>query len=618
MTSLKSMIEESMTHKNFCPLFARVLGEMLEKKGKSFEPLYNYINLFFYSTGNGGIIKFNKETNTVDPLEKDVSNITGRDNKIVNYYLTNSKFKSRVFSLKALPRDKSMFKVTECRYVGDEKIEKGYINLMGSMKKFCYDEAPALDVLHSLNKDKKVKDGFKRMMAHIRKVWANNNENTMDYLKKWIACTINGVKTGTFLYLKSKEGTGKSMVVDFIQKHVLGHGVVKIVNDVDKMFEWNKTLIGTLLLNLDEPKTKNYKAFQNDLKIAVNRGNLHVNQKFKDPYEVERTFNVIITTNLNIIKIDDDNKRRCVYLDVNEEYIGNDDYFKNILNECYNDEVGRYFYNFFINYYEKTDKKEFESLEINKPHTENYKGALASHTPTHISFLKDEHLRKNNIIFHTKDSFYKNYEKYCKDAHKTPFHRVMFFTQLNSLKIFSIGRISRNGTRPYIIYTELSDLYDLLFDKEFIDEKHDDIDKEELLKLPMKDDKINFSYIDKTYKPKIEAIDDEPEEDEEDDNILKIQLENEKKEKKELKGENHKLKDEIRKLKELLSKSTKPQNTEEKEIISNDDDDDNDSINLADFCEEEDDETDEPDKIIECKKNKVIGNTKKKLITVEL
>lgn len=614
MTSLKSMIEESKTHKNFCPLFAKILGEKLKKKEKGFEPLYNYINLFFFKV-NGGIMKLNKINNTIEMIEKDIKNEVGSDSKYVKAYLESAYFVARHFKVDVIPNEKQRICEGTITDMDGNEYKEDVINVLGSMKSFCYDKTKPYDILKELSKKEGVKDGFKTMMNHIKKVWANNDDYMYDYLKRWMACTIKGVKVEIYLYLKSQEGTGKTRVIDFLRNHVLGNGVVSVIDNVDEAIKWSHPFKGKLLVNFNEPTTTQPKALQNWLKNLTDKGEMWITEKNKSSFEVNKTFNIIITSNDSIIHLSHKNKRRCTQLDINEDLLKNKEenkkYFNNLSSKCFNDDVGKYFYFYFINYYDEYHKeKDFHNFQMDKPTTKNYTQSIAASTPTHISFLKDEHLRKNNIILHTKEIFYENYLKYCKEKHYKSFGRSAFFKNLYDLKdVFVNDRKNLKGDRQRIIYGELSILYDKLMDDLLIDKEHDDIDKEDLLKLPYNGNEINYSYINKTYKPKIEVIDDEPdsEDGEDDKDITAIQLENEKKENKELKGENHKLKDEIRKLKELLSKSNKPENTEEKEVINDDDNDDddsdNESINLADFCEQEEEE---PVKVIQCKKKGIV------------
>ncbi len=60
------------------------------------------------------------------------------------------------------------------------------------------------------------------MLDYIKLLWADNNENMYEYLLKWFANMIKGIKNSSCLYAKGAEGIGKSTLTNFVRDHVIG------------------------------------------------------------------------------------------------------------------------------------------------------------------------------------------------------------------------------------------------------------------------------------------------------------------------------------------------------------------------------------------------------------
>jgi hypothetical protein len=87
-----------------------------------------------------------------------------------------------------------------------------YINLFpGYLHKDCA-ETPTKNDLEKVEK----------VWSHIKIVWCSNNDSLFQYVKCWIAHMVSGRKMISSLYLKSEQGTGKSIITDFLKFKVLG------------------------------------------------------------------------------------------------------------------------------------------------------------------------------------------------------------------------------------------------------------------------------------------------------------------------------------------------------------------------------------------------------------
>ncbi len=92
------------------------------------------------------------------------------------------------------------------------------------------------------------------VLYHIRHVWANNNEESYRYIMSWLADLIQnpGRKCGVALVIRSTQGTGKQLILDWFGENILGDmwlympGLKLVTGD------FNAILAEKLLVNLDE------------------------------------------------------------------------------------------------------------------------------------------------------------------------------------------------------------------------------------------------------------------------------------------------------------------------------------------------------------------------------
>ena len=72
--------------------------------------------------------------------------------------------------------------------------------------------------------DKKTKASGELMLSYIRKVWADNVNDSYIYIINWLANMVQGNKNISCIYNKHVlEGTGKSTLTEFIAEYVMGY-----------------------------------------------------------------------------------------------------------------------------------------------------------------------------------------------------------------------------------------------------------------------------------------------------------------------------------------------------------------------------------------------------------
>jgi hypothetical protein len=69
-----------------------------------------------------------------------------------------------------------------------------------------------------------IQDKVNIMLNYIKEVLCSSNESHYNYLLKWVANMVHGNKNDSILYLRSKQGYGKSTLFEFLSTFVVGDG----------------------------------------------------------------------------------------------------------------------------------------------------------------------------------------------------------------------------------------------------------------------------------------------------------------------------------------------------------------------------------------------------------
>ena len=151
----------------------------------------------------------------------------------------------------------AFFKVVRTFNAPPVDFEKQTINVMG-MPLLTREKCGALEDLPD-----EAKEGAWFIADHIKNVWTSNNDDQYDFVIRWLAhIIVGGKKLETALYLKSIQGTGKSMIITFLMRKLLGYTLTlqTLTNSMLQPDAFNSILDGKLLVNFNEiPKATHNK-----------------------------------------------------------------------------------------------------------------------------------------------------------------------------------------------------------------------------------------------------------------------------------------------------------------------------------------------------------------------
>ena len=245
---------------------------------------------------------------------------------------------------------------------------------------------------------------------HIKIVWCSGKKELFDYNKNWICCMVSGRKMTTCIYLKSIQGTGKTVITEFLQSKVLGHKIVYITSNSDCLYSFNHQIYGKLLLVFEELPSMNKSLWclvGNSLKHFITGKTYTHKEKMKTDFETTNNFSIILSSNNNAIKIEADD-RRTVVNDVSHEKVGDFQYFDKLFEATNNDLVGEAFYWYCLEYSNNnTNFKEYPP-----PFSETKKDLIVENLHSLFIYIKEIFIKNQDDIDMPFADFYDNYTQY--------------------------------------------------------------------------------------------------------------------------------------------------------------------------------------------------------------
>ena len=175
------------------------------------------------------------------------------------------------------------------------------------------------------------------ILKHIREVWASDSEEMYNYIIKWLAFVVQKFpqKTGKNIILNGDEGTGKSMVMEWLKESVFGDSLCYTTSGSEMLTRgFNSHLAGKLIVCLEELKgdtDTSWKHAIDVIKHLTTSKTINMERKGVDVKEDINAMNIIAFTNYehalpNVTGMN----RRLVLNRVSDKYKGNAAYFQRL------------------------------------------------------------------------------------------------------------------------------------------------------------------------------------------------------------------------------------------------------------------------------------------------
>jgi phage/plasmid-associated DNA primase len=254
---------------------------------------------------------------------------------------------------------------------------------------------------------KHIKDKCQIFLNYMFDVLANKREDVFLHLKKWISNMCKGEKNDSALVLKTlAKGVGKSTLPQMLAKHILGPKLCLETGSEPLKSRFNHILGGKLLVSFEELETfstAEWSAVESVLKRQITSDSIVLQAKGQDAFTTKNINNYILLSNHDLY----DSDRRMFVLDVQTHYKGNREYWSNIYNNCFNNDVGNALYSYFY----EIDTNNYHPQDY--PLTENKLNSISKRLDFVYQYLKEEHILSNKDLKSKLSDLYDEFTFWC-------------------------------------------------------------------------------------------------------------------------------------------------------------------------------------------------------------
>ena len=294
------------------------------------------------------------------------------------------------------------------------------------------------------------------------------------------------------IMLKGLEGCGKNIFINMFAYGIIGKEYATATSIPEKQFfgQFNSSLQSRVLAIINEGKNGLRECIDR-LKDFITEDSISIEKKGKEPIILDNFCNFIgDTNNWNILNISPTD-RRFVWLECNNEYVGNKEYFDELADACKNDEVLSAFFHYLINEVSNEDI----DFQKTRPITAVYKKLQRINLPNPIKFLiylndnkmdYKKYQGKEFVIYRPSD-LHDDYKLYCLRNKYETFTLDQFESKITEKEnngivkdLFhksKVFRFYKNDFEAYIkSFNNLEDLYDMtdelsMWDESFINDE---------------------------------------------------------------------------------------------------------------------------------------------------
>lgn len=357
----------------------------------------------------------------------------------------------------------------------DEKLEKRYFNMFQGLR-----------VQHlPINKDYV---RAQRILNHIKVVICNNDEYTYNWVLIYLSAILKGIKTNVMIMIRGMEGCGKNVLLNAIAYGLIGADYAIATSSPEKQFFGNfNSLLQNRIFSIINEGQHGLRSCMDNIKDLITEDRINIEKKGIDAISLQNYNNFIgDTNNWNILNISS-NDRRFVFLNCNDEYVGDENYFTPLVNDLKDDVVLSALYHYLIDEIDCPHDFDFQKT---RPKTSLYKKLQRVNLPNPIKYLLNikegfeyTNYRSETYVKIKSNHLYDKYKDWCLKNKYEVFNCENFET-----KIIDDGR---NGIQKckdrnkFNIYKISKELFESAM------KKYDDLEHLEEI-----DDDCEYTYID--------------------------------------------------------------------------------------------------------------------------
>jgi hypothetical protein len=192
------------------------------------------------------------------------------------------------------------------------------------------------------------------LLQHIFIVWCNKEQLAFNWIISWFRQIFIDptTKNGTAIILKSGQGSGKGIIIDFLIKYVFGKRLGSSFSGLSNLTcRFNSSLMDKLFINPDELSAQDG-SYHNDfdtMKKIITDPTISIEIKGGKKFDHPNFMNILGTTNHeHTIKIENSDRRYYV-VECSDEFVGNIKYFEKLYKSL-NQETADHFISWVVNF----------------------------------------------------------------------------------------------------------------------------------------------------------------------------------------------------------------------------------------------------------------------------
>lgn len=398
-SELFGKVKEGFSEKTLCDMFT----------AKNIEGIKKYVCSYFLKLSNArSVLMWIPEEGEFEQLKDEIVKSRYIKSNLMIFVSKNEKWSlSDWFFGLDVPSYRPSLKVNAPTFVAGKHGTK-YVNMLPKMP---YNETTKKSL-----KDypEQVQENVMRIWDHLKIVYCSRKMDQFLYCQKFFASIVAGRKMTTAMYIRSLEGIGKSIWIDFIRS-IMGSKLIMQTSDVSILIgKDNGGLVGKVLFVLEEAPCETmgqWKIMDSKLKNYITEPTITIRKLYQDHITVENPISFIVFSNKDAVHIGW-NTRRWFQLDVSSEYMGKHEYFSDLRNRMKDTETQEAFFWNCIEIYEQ-NKDWNEQQE--RPISSAVKTNISNSAPTIVTFIKERFVLQNKGIDMKSGKLYEMYVEYCKE-----------------------------------------------------------------------------------------------------------------------------------------------------------------------------------------------------------
>ncbi len=195
-----------------------------------------------------------------------------------------------------------------------------------------------INTWHGFNVSPKLCDNpCPRLLKHIRTILVSNNEEHYEFLLNWLCWIVQrpGDKTGVAVVFVSDQGTGKSTLVNVLQK-IFGIHCLQITNSQHLFTQFSSHMDNRVLIVLNESTWGGDKAHEGWVKAAITDEDSLSQAKYEEIKSIKNYWNLMFVSNQPWCYPASDDNRRFFCPTISNERLRDHQYFNDLHDEIDN------------------------------------------------------------------------------------------------------------------------------------------------------------------------------------------------------------------------------------------------------------------------------------------